>query len=546
MIAFLLLAALTADVPITGPQAEDAGRRTRPASVPDDAALVAAGAVVGEVRVTTLDIFDPAKPGEDNVLFRAANKVHPRTRPNTVRHLLLFAPGDRYDPALLPESERILRASGYLYDAWIRPAGWDGSRVDIEVVTRDVWTLTLGIGFSRSGGENRTRIGIEDSNLFGTGKEVTVRRTDDVDRTQVLYRYRDPNLRGKRWRMELAYGDNSDGTSHSFDLARPFYSLDTPWSAGIFWRDDDFEDSLWEAGEEFARFRHRLQQGDLFAGFSRGSVDGRVVRWTGGYAWEQDAFEPVPDASAPPEVFQDRTIGYPYLEVDRFPDGFVTARDLDKVVRTEDLLLGTTLFGRVGFATKGLGADRNALILRGRVRRAVLPGEARMLVADASAEARWPEGGVENLVVESNLRFYRRNFGRHALFARVSVAAVENLDADRQLLIGGEEGLRGWPLRYQSGDRRLLATVEQRFYTNWEWFKLVHVGAAVFADVGRAWVVGNHDLERPWLSDVGAGLRFGSSRSAKGAMVHVDFSYALDAPPGVSKTQVTVETRQTF
>jgi hypothetical protein len=498
------------------------------------------------VRVTPLDIFDPSKPGEDNALFRAANKVHPRTRPNTVRRLLLFAPGDRYDPALLQASERILRASGYLYDAWIRPAAWDGTRVDIEVVTRDVWTLTFGIGYGRSGGENRTRIGIEDSNLFGTGMEVTVRRTNDVDRTQVLYRYRDPNLRGSRWRMEVGYGDNSDGKSHSFDLARPFYALDTRWAAEVFWRDDEFEDTLWEAGEEVARFFHRKEEGDLSTGFSRGAVDGYVTRWTGGYAWEQDEFAPVPGSSAPPAVFDDRTIGYPYLEAERFPDGFVRARDLDKVVRTEDVLLGTTLFARVGFAAKGLGADRNALILRGRARKAIVPGDAQMFIADATAETRWPEGGFENFILESELRYYRRNFGRHAFFVKLAVAGTEDLDADRQLLIGGDTGLRGWPLRYQSGDRRVLATVEQRFYTNWEWFKLVHVGAAVFADVGRAWYVGNHDLDRPWLSDVGAGLRFGSSRSAKGAMVHVDFSYALDAPPGVSKTQVTVETRQTF
>ncbi|HEX6851463.1 MAG TPA: POTRA domain-containing protein [Candidatus Polarisedimenticolaceae bacterium] len=546
MIAFLLATALASDVPITGPQAEDAARRTRPASVPDDDTLVAAGAVVGEVRVTTLDIFDPSKPGEDRAIFRAANKVHPRTRPNTVRRLLLFEPGDRYDPEQLAESERILRASGYLYDAWIRPIGWDGTRVDIEVVTRDVWTLTLGIGYSRSGGENRTRIGIEDSNLLGTGKEVTLRRTSDVDRTQVLYRYRDPNIAGKWWRFEIAYGDNSDGQSHSFDLARPFYSLDTPWSAGVFWRDDDFEDALWEAGEEFANFRHRRQQGDLFAGFSRGPQGERVVRWTGGYAWDRDRFAPVPDAFAPPQVFNDRTFGYPYLEVEQLPISYVRARDIDRVVRTEDLRLGTALFARLGWAAPAFGSEHAAAILRGTARRASTPGEEQLLVMEGLAEGRWPEGGVENVLVDTNLRFYRRNFGRHAFYFRIGAAAAVKLDPDRQLLIGGDSGLRGYPLRFQSGDRRLLVTVEQRFYTDWHVLKLLYVGAAVFADVGRAWYAGRQDLDRPWLKDVGVGLRVGSSRSAKGAMVHIDLSWAIDAPPGISRTQITIETREKF
>ena len=41
------------------------------------------------------------------------------------------------------------------------------------------------------------------------------------------------------------------------------------------------------------------------------------------------------------------------------------------------------------------------------------------------------------------------------------------LDPDQQLLIGGDTGLRGYPLGYESGTSRGLLTVEQRFYTDW-------------------------------------------------------------------------------
>src|SRR4029453_7544016 len=56
-----------------------------------------------------------------------------------------------------------------------------------------------------------------------------------------------------------------------------------------------------------------------------------------------------------------------------------------------------------------------------------------------------------------------------------------------QLLLGGDNGLRGYPLRYQAGDALALFTLEQRFYTDWQPLKLVNVGAAVFFDAGRAW-----------------------------------------------------------
>jgi hypothetical protein len=39
-------------------------------------------------------------------------------------------------------------------------------------------------------------------------------------------------------------------------------------------------------------------------------------------------------------------------------------------------------------------------------------------------------------------------------FAAVAVTLGHDLDADRQVLIGGDSGLRGYPLRYQAGQRR--------------------------------------------------------------------------------------------
>ena len=57
--------------------------------------------------------------------------------------------------------------------------------------------------------------------------------------------------------------------------------------------------------------------------------------------------------------------------------------------------------------------------------------------------------------------------------------------APDQLLLGGDNGLRGYPLRYQSGDRRALFTIEERAYTDWYPFRLVRVGGAVFYDPRR-------------------------------------------------------------
>ncbi len=101
-----------------------------PAGIPSGPELEAAGAVIGEIRVNVGDIFDPSIPAEDKWLYRTANKLHINTRQPVVRHQLLFKTGEPYVQRLVDETERILRANDYLYDAWIRPVSYDGKTVD--------------------------------------------------------------------------------------------------------------------------------------------------------------------------------------------------------------------------------------------------------------------------------------------------------------------------------------------------------------------------------------------------------------------------------
>src|SRR6185369_9823686 len=214
------------------------------------------GAVVGEIRVVNTSIFDPAKPGEDNRLFRLADRLHRTTRPEVISRQLTLRPGDRFTRAALEESERILRANDYLYDAHIRviPSG-DGI-VDLEVETRDVWTLQGGISFNRAGEANTGSVHLEDNNFLGTGKELTLLRVNDIDRTSNVVRFRDPDLLGSRTRLMLSYADNSDGGRRRFEVDRPFYSLDARWATGVQAMLDNRVEPFYELGRITQRFRH--------------------------------------------------------------------------------------------------------------------------------------------------------------------------------------------------------------------------------------------------------------------------------------------------
>ena len=161
--------------------------------------LEAAGAVIGKIDIDIRNIFDESDPRETNGLFRLADRLHIRTKQATIRAQLLFASGDKYQARKLAETERALRLLTYIYDARVVPVRYADGKVDIKVITKDVWTLSPGISFGRSGGTNSTKFNLQDSNFLGWGKTLQVSRGSNVDRTSDTVAWSDPNVFGSRW-----------------------------------------------------------------------------------------------------------------------------------------------------------------------------------------------------------------------------------------------------------------------------------------------------------------------------------------------------------
>jgi hypothetical protein len=84
-------------------------------------------------------------------------------------------------------------------------------------------------------------------------------------------------------------------------------------------------------------------------------------------------------------------------------------------------------------------------------------------------------------------QYYLPQGRRWLFYAGASADLLTRPDPTQMLQLGGDNGLRGYPLRYQGGTRRALLTVEQRFYTDLYLWRLFRVGGATFIDVGRAW-----------------------------------------------------------
>jgi outer membrane protein assembly factor BamA len=520
----------------------------RPADLPSDRALEAAGAVIGTVDIDIRNIFDQSDPRENNGLFQLANHLHIRTKHATVRAQLLFASGDKYQARKLAETERALRLLTYVYDARVVPVRYSHGKVDVKVITKDVWTLSPGISFGRSGGTNATNFNLQDSNFLGWGKTLQVSRGSTVDRTSNTVSWTDPNVLGSRWTSALIYADSSDGSERSLQVLHPFYSLDAPWSTKITALSYDRTISRYNLGNIVDQFNDNQTSYELSGGLSNGLIDGWTRRYTFGMRYDNSIFLPTPVTTMPAKVLPpDRTLSYPFVGFDFLQDKYKKAGDQNEIGRTEDLYFGTEVTGEVGYSNEAFGADRNAIMLVAKALRGIELTELQQLFLTSDFSSRIEDGRARNLIADAGAKYYWRWRTDWLLYAALSGTVTDSLDPDMQLLLGGDNGLRGYPLRYESGTSRALLTVEQRVFTDWFPFRLARVGGAIFADVGRTWgsgVIGNSDPGL--LKDVGFGLRLGNSRTGLGNVLHIDVAFPLNNINGIQRVQFLVQTMQSF
>lgn len=516
-------------------------------AVPDAAELERVGAVIGEVFIYNENIFDLKDPAEDKRLYRLANKLHIRTKANVVRQQLLFKSGDPYSQRLIDESARILRSARYLYDASVRPVGFKDGRVDIAVTTRDVWTLNPGLSFSRKGGENTVGVEIEELNLLGTGTDLELSRISGVDRDSTMIEYKDRHVFDSWVRVRAAYADLSDGSYKALEVERPFYSLDTRWTAGLLTADDAHVEPLYDLGKVVEEFASHEKYASAFLGWSDGLRDGWVRRWRLGATYDEIEFSELPGSVLPNLVPDNRKLVYPWLSFELVQNDFDKFRNHDQIGRTEDFHLGARLSALLGFADQAFGADRSALIFSAKASHGSGSADSAALLLSSSLNGRVESGELRNTVLDGSARYYIRQSERRLFFATLEASVGRALDLDTQILLGGDNGLRGYPLRYQGGEARALLTVEQRYFTDWYPFRLFRVGGAAFFDIGRTW--GESPVStrsQGLLKDIGIGLRFGNSRSGLGNIIHVDLAFPLDGDSSIEDVQILLETKERF
>ena len=488
---------------------------------------------VASTRIIRQQIFNTEDAAENRPLFRFANRWHVNTTERTIRTLLLFADGETVDAGRLAESERLLRAKRFLYDARVIANRVCDRTVDIVVVTRDVWSLLPTASVTRTGGENEYDLGMSEHNVFGTGIEIDAELFKTLDRSGASAGFTNPNLGNSRVGLGLRVETTEDGDGARAFIGQPFYALDARRAWNVTATASESRRRLYDSGEETASFGLDYRRAVLSRGWSKGLVDGFANRLSAGVTFEEWAFKDLPASLSD---LENRKFAFPWIAFQRIGDDFSRVRNLNRVQTTEDVFLGRQYDLLLGYSPRQGHVVYNAAFRDGR---SIGSEASDILLYGAQVSGFWnrDSGRAENLIAQAWTRYRRAQTPRWGLFIDAEATLTEQLTPDQQVLAGGDSGMRGYPNRFQAGTRRFRMTAEERYYSGLYLWRVVRVAGAAFVDVGRAW---DSARDNPVLANVGFGLRFESTRTDRSRVYHIDFAFPVVDEPGARGLEITL------
>ncbi len=233
------------------------------------------GNIIRNIYINNIDVSGPSiindgKDWQPDLFGKIGNSLHFKTRTWVIKNILLFKPGQKVDQQVIDDSERLLRKSGYFYDAKIDIYQSDeADKVNIRVTTKDKWTLSPQISYSPK--NKNGYIGLSNKNFLGIGHSAGIRLSHSQD-TYIgwgaAFDYTINNIRGSFVDASLNLVSNNKSNLFKLSLSKPFITARTKWAGGIgfTWEHDDLRNV--DKDNEVSLIPHSYDSQDLWAGRS--------------------------------------------------------------------------------------------------------------------------------------------------------------------------------------------------------------------------------------------------------------------------------------
>jgi hypothetical protein len=297
--------------------------------------------------------------------------------------------------------------------------------------------------------------------------------------------------------------------------SRPFYRLSARWgytaSADVL----DWRQRRYAGGAVSESYTERTRTGGATLVRSFGSR--WKVRPEIGVRIIQSLFEAEAGFPAPPG---DRRRVLPAAGLTLWRPRYETTRFLFGLGRTEDIQTGSWGSLSHGFSSRLLGSDRDYGVLQVRLVPILRPREGAYAFLHARLRASYDRRRFFDLYASSGMSLYARLGEASLLAVRVQGEILGRPEDRSQLLLGLDEGLRGYVPRRFDGTRWVRLNLEAR-PTLLRRPAFV-IAAAAFADGGAAWTPGLTRRRTSYAA--GGGLRLGLPRVYNSPILRADLA----------------------
>jgi len=197
-----------------------------------------AGQRIGNIRFKQLDVFgtslqDTLKQARGWV-EKSANVLHMNTTERKLRMQLLFNSGEKVNPQLMAENEKVIRDLPYIQDVAIVLSPSEKVKEEVDILVIVIGKFEYGI--SGNLGTSSSEVEIVDQNMFGLGHQFSAKMVynkPEKPNWGGSIKYEISDLGGKFIRTGMEYTNTYRKTGLNAYLDKRFLASKVDWAGGV-------------------------------------------------------------------------------------------------------------------------------------------------------------------------------------------------------------------------------------------------------------------------------------------------------------------------
>lgn len=516
-----------------------------------------------------LTIFDENEKGF-TALHRWANAIHIKTKQLTLENeAAFFLNKCSKTYADMAELERHLRSRRYLRDAKVTS---DVMVENITINTWDNWSLMPTINFGRQGGESSYSLGVKERNLLGLGIDAEIETYKNSQRKGYKVKTSIPLFNQQNIDLKLRFADNDDGSHQSLFLQKHFASFYTDNAYIVGFNEGTRNDTIYQNNHKLAVFAHDISYKTAEYAWLDYNNKSSLLRYSVGITQDLHEFSLIDNSvqnidDLPNTLFlpQDRDFIYPWFGIEYITKDYRKLTNIHLITQIEDFNHGWQFNASLGLADGNKQNSAWALVEAEINKGFEVHNDALILLNIGINGDLYKQQDNRYLVKMNTEYFYNINANWSFYINNINTIS-NNQYLDDPVTVGGDSGLRGFPLQYQHGEHSTKFTTEIRYYPHLNIFKLFDVAGAAFFDSARTFgdlnvntvhyavddtsasnVINSQNIEKGWLYSVGMGIRLYSPHAGgNNHVVHIDFAFPQSSNPEIDSFEIRLEAKQSF